>query len=279
VCGQQADAKTLLTHIAREIQKLSMELNKQTIGFGALSREVESLTSKLRNAKYVIEKCEEIAEYETEIAELKKKLGTRQTKNVDKELNAVESSLRTDQYQLERMTRARERALELKKKKKQLERDLEKFNALYAACSPAGIPAYVVARTIDAINDAAVAIIEDIGFWQALTVRLEANEQDCVEMWASVNGDPETSVKGLSTGEREIVNLVIQLARRQVLDEMKGLNYSFILVDEALDNLDAANMQKAISFFRRSNLQALVVSHGEMRDAFPSFIVMKKKVA
>ena len=93
-------------------------------------------------------------------------------------------------------------------------------------------------------------------------------------MWVSEGGNPETSISGFSNGEREIANMIIQLARRRLLTEQKGLNYSFILVDEAADNLDAYNMERLVIFLRKSNMQALVVTHGMMRDAFPDAVAV-----
>jgi DNA repair exonuclease SbcCD ATPase subunit len=123
--------------------------------------------------------------------------------------------------------------ISLEKKRK----ELIVLNMCYDAFSPKGIPHYIVTKIIEETNDVIPMVINDFGFWNCSDVILEPRS-DSIGIWTVINEKPQREYEGLSAGEREVSNFIVVESYKRVLQNLVDLNYNFVLIDEALDNLD-----------------------------------------
>lgn len=165
-------------------------------------------------------------------------------------------------------------------KLKKAEKEQEILNICYEAFSPRGIPQFIVMSIIEEINNAIPGIINEFGFWQDVDVYLEPDDSKAastIAVWARIGDKQEREFEGLSAGEREIVNFIVRMAFKRVLENLIDINYSFVIIDEALDVLDESNFKAAMNFFKKSKMQSFCISHSDSKDQFTKTVVVRNE--
>ena len=91
------------------------------------------------------------------------------------------------------------------------------------------------------------------------------------------------AVKNLSGGEKQKVDIIIQLAIRDLLSTQLGVKSSLICFDEVFDNLDAHGCQKIIDLISKiKDIESVfIVSHhaAELQISYDNHIEVEKSEA
>lgn len=243
------------------IAKLKEQVETAT---AALTAEQESLDKALAELKPLQEAA---AKHSTEEAEQK-------VTDLQNQIDLLTANLREAESIVERHTAAEAKLKIQQQKLDTASKELQILVSLQEAISPRGIPSLVVQSVIEEINDAIPGCIEEFDFWQPLSVWAEPTDDGGVAIFAQISHKPVREYEGLSQGEREIVNFVFTAAYRKVLQNLIDISYSFVLCDESIDALDSANQHKIISYFKRSSLQALCITHSDLKDSFTNMAVV-----
>jgi hypothetical protein len=72
-----------------------------------------------------------------------------------------------------------------------------------------------------------------------------------------------------------VSNFIVVESYKRVLQNLVDLNYNFVLIDEALDNLDYLNLSKAIQFYRKAKVQSFCISHRDLKDQFTKTAILR----
>jgi len=164
------------------------------------------------------------------------------------------------------------------KAKNQLEKNKKELvilNICYDAFSPKGIPYFILEKIIDEVNAEIPNVINEFKFWNCSDVIFEMN-MDALIIKSLMNDKPEREYEGLSVGEKAVTNFVGVEAYKRVLQNLIDINYNFNEIDEALDELDFANFQTALQYYKRKKMQSFCITHREgIKDQFTKVVVVK----
>lgn len=245
------------------------------ITIAELTKEIEATTATLSTEQ------DSLAKAQAELEPLKKAAAKHSTEVAEQKVGELKeqsdtltAELREAESMVERHTAAEAKLKIQQEKLDTATKELTTLVALQEAISPRGIPSLVVQSVIEEINDAIPGCIEEFDFWQPLSVWAEPTDDGGVAIFAQISHKPVREYEGLSQGEREIVNFVFTAAYRKVLQNLIDISYSFVLCDESIDALDSANQHKIISYFKRSSLQALCITHSDLKDSFTNMAVV-----
>lgn len=72
--------------------------------------------------------------------------------------------------------------------------------------------------------------------------------------------------ESLSGGEQQKINVILQLALRDLIIELTGVSGSFLLLDEVFDGLDYQSCEKMIDLFQSLGTSVFIITHHQELD-------------
>jgi DNA repair exonuclease SbcCD ATPase subunit/DNA repair exonuclease SbcCD nuclease subunit len=271
------------------IDKELNELENDRFLYHQSSQEKKNIQSHVKEIeKNISTKNKKIQELKTKIpAGTNIKNIDAKLKKLDDKLDDINSDLsdcereqkeKSDNFLVLEKDLARRKVAEENIKKKNKEHTV--LNIVHEAFSPKGIPQEIVMSIIDEINLMLPLVIDEFNFWQDIKISLESTESGdntIIAIWVEIGNKKPREYEGLSAGEREIVNFIIRMSYKKVLENLIQMNLNFILIDEALDKLDEHNLRQAIKYFKKAKMQSFCISHSDMKDAFNKTMIVRNE--
>jgi DNA repair exonuclease SbcCD ATPase subunit len=137
---------------------------------------------------------------------------------------------------------------------------------------------------LSSIGDVATRMIRSIPNMATATIQLEGLKEtkegkikEEINCTVSVDGEPEVPIKSLSGGEGSSLDLTIDLAVMEFIQEKAGKGCSLLILDEPFTGLDHENISCVVELLRESRLnkQILIVDHNPIiKETFESKILV-----
>lgn len=125
---------------------------------------------------------------------------------------------------------------------------------------------------LEAIGDTATRIIRNIPNMANATLQLEGTREtkegkvkEEVNALISVDGDIGVPIKSLSGGERSAVDLAVDLAVVDLIENKTGKGIDLMILDEPFTGLDAISIEMTLEVLKNSNIskRLIIVDHND----------------
>ena len=273
VAGQCPLCKTTLNAV-------SLEESQKT-----LEKSIADLTVERQSIYQDSQKtASDIAEYETQLRNLKADSQRNYVRGLENELRALKSDLATLGYATASYDTIAAELASTKELLSTANSNFEIYHSLQEAFGPKGIPLLVVDNVVKeleiAINNN-LKLLADLPLSISIATQHESSKGDMVDTFEIVLNDgleakPYVNYSG---GEKMIIDLAIRLGLSELLAKRNNFKVETLIIDEGLGSLDEANQ---LNFFTTlAKLEAkfkhiLVITHTQVKDCFKQRIELSK---
>lgn len=270
------------------LQSIEKEKTQKTSKQSSLEKQIARMQTELReidklesNLAFLQKQAKGKKKPEGTAKEIEKKIARAEAEAEAKasEQDGLSDGLADVEVTFRQMAEAKSKLAQKKSELKKYEKKLETLEMVDQALNWSGIPTFICRQLADNVNEILPDVADDFDFWQKPSVRFEYEESetgnDAIIVEASMEGGPYREFEGLSAGQREIVNFIVRESVRRVLGNLGRCNLQAVWIDEALDKLDRENMERAAKYFREQAIQAFIVSHSYLQDAFEKLVTVE----
>ncbi|NPB00317.1 MAG: SMC family ATPase [Crenarchaeota archaeon] len=241
---QLHDHNNVMSRVSLRVQKLKFEIQKLEQNYKSKKLEHE------QKQQYLNQLQQQLASIQAHIQEIKKQEVSKDTvKYVKKDLINTVKQLR-----------------EMKSKAKDLESEIEYVKIWRKAFSNKGIRALIMSEIVPTINNT----LTKYGMEIDLIPRLVVDDKGRFQIAISSGKTQATNAEDLSTGERQIVNVLFNIALSNIFP------CNAVFFDEAFDGLDSNNAGwiMAILSSYAKNKETFVITHSPIWKAFECDLVL-----
>lgn len=244
-----------------------------------------------------IESLNQLADYKSQLEEIKRKLGAKDLVKLDLSQKALELRGKVGEVK-QLVTRARQLEDLLSKRKKEklmLQKEREAFEELALAFGKKGIQAMIIETAIPEIEKEANILLDRLTEGRmrvALATQKEtktlrqgfgqAKVPGIIETLDIIISDEmgERPYESWSGGEKFRVDLSIRLALSKLLTNRAGSQLQFLVIDEGFGTQDAQGISRivgAINSIKDDFEKILIITHlDELKEEFPVRIEVTK---
>jgi len=263
-----------------EIRKLELEHNTK-----------ENQVIKLANDPYIIKLNELSSKQTLEISASKESLSkvkedlnkasqTFESSNVAiKKYNETLNNLNLQRSEKESNLIAAENSIKELKEKIEIVSEAKALVKSFISCS--------FDEALDSIGDKATQIIRGVPNMANATIQLEGIREtkdgkvkEEVTAVIHVDGEQNVPIKSLSGGERSAVDLAIDLAVIDFLEDATGKGMDIFILDEPFTGLDAISIEQVLEVLQASNLnkKLIIVDHNDIIKQFVQNKIMVTRI-
>lgn len=259
--NEAVEAESYFEDMVRSWQTYKEEAAKR-------KKHIKKLESDLIGFKEAVQTKKSLEKLYEEQKETRQKI-----KDLYKDLSARKEEFVYAEQSFKRRERESKEKAQLEKQRKKVSKEIDVLEYVRSGLHAKGIPQQICRSVIKEIDEAIPQIIDDFGFWQDISVRLEQLE-DSIPITVFLGGK-EREVEGISAGEKEVVNFIVTRATKRVLSNIIDVGFNFDLIDEALDNLDDANAARAVQYFKNTDAQTFCITHrAELKPLFSKTLIV-----
>jgi len=213
----------------------------------------------------------EIAELETTVADITKKITAIRSKN--KLIAEHNSKVLVVSEQMDSMkTDLEQLSAELSVKLT----ELTNLQILVKAFSTTGLVAYKIeclVKDLESLTNEYLAELADGRF--QISFRIASSDK--LNVVVTDNGN-DIDIAALSSGERARVNVCTLLAIRKLMQSLSNSRTNLLILDETVENLDSEGKEKLIEvLLKEENLNTFLISHGFSHPLLEKLQVVKSK--
>ena len=124
---------------------------------------------------------------------------------------------------------------------------------------------------LDSVSNSATAILRSVPTMANATIRLEGTKElgtgtvrEQVNAIIDNDGELEVPIKSLSGGERSAVDLAIDLAVCQMIQEKANKGIDIMILDEPFSGLDSIGIEQALEMLKTLDKRILIVEHNNI---------------
>lgn len=133
------------------------------------------------------------------------------------------------------------------------------INVLVKAFSTTGLVAYKIeclVKDLESITNEYLAEMADGRF----QLSFQVSSNDKLNVVITDNGK-DIDINALSSGERARVNIATLLAIRKLMQTLSNTKTNLLILDEAIDNLDAEGKERLVEVLLEEDLNTFLISH------------------
>jgi DNA repair exonuclease SbcCD ATPase subunit len=218
-------------------------------------------------------------EISNRILELKNLIETRK-----RTLVSLNEKLEKQGEIVKKIVGAKKLLVGLSSKAATLKEEILVYEAVSAALSPTGAPAYVVDSVIDRFNDKVSQYVSLV--WPNASYSLQSYKENKSGDIKAKFSDKlaiqgvERSVGSLSGGELRCLSLAVDFAVIDVVESTFGISINPIILDEGFEGLDSLNKERVIEILETlsAERQIWIVDHAsETRSLFSKVYKVEKR--
>lgn len=234
-----------------------------------------------------------LAGYESQLKEIKRKLGAGESVKLDLTQKALELRGKAGEVkQLVIRAKQLEDLLDKRKKEKlKLQKEKEAFEQLALAFGKKGIQAMIIETAIPEIEDETNRLLDRLTedkmrvylqTQRETKTKIAGGEKGLIETLDIIISDEmgERPYEAYSGGEQFRVNLAIRLALSKLLTSRAGSKLQFLVIDEGFGTQDAQGISRiieAINSIKDDFEKILIITHlDELKEEFPVRIEVTK---
>lgn len=246
------------THKHHAIDRIQREQTEHDSKHEQISKVVESLTTKLENAR---EYANKLQDYNIQLSTLSNQLTTltEQNQQLHEEMQTSvgdATMLNAEKMKIREMA---EHAISLVEQKSQLLETKQLHEVASLLLKDTGIKTAIIHEYLPIMNKLINRFLSVMDFF----VRFELDEafQECIKS----RGRDEFTYDSFSEGEKQKINLAVLFTWRQIAKMKNSINTNLLIMDEVLDSsLDSSGVDAMLSIFRElDKTNIFVISHRE----------------
>lgn len=233
-------------------EKISNILDKQ---LPELENEIQKYETKINNVK---EKIKDLNNYKEELNELNTKY-KEFIHYCEEENKKLENEIRDYKNKISEYS---EKIKEVKKFKKQLDDELTMVEFWKEAFSNKGLKSYIIDNAIPFLNNKSLELSK-----MTDVLRVSFDSQVELKSGESRNRfninvshiENLSTFNELSSGETTLVNIIVLLSLRYLLESMYNVKLNVLLFDEMLDSLDENNIIIAVNMLKNLSVNHSII--------------------
>jgi len=265
--AEMMSAKKALDDLKRDIDSKAYKIEEK------YSIDMRQLLDEQSDLKLSLSKVESnINEYNNKINSLDKDIITCQNlvDSRDKQLAFLKSIVSDNTTKIKENE---EKILYISVQKEETDRRLAVVNKMYSYATR-DFRGYLLSNVINYINIKAKEYCEDVFNTKLIDFTLSGNN-----IIISYN---KRDYENLSGGERQKIDLIIQLAIRDMLCKFLNFSSNIIVLDELFDNLDSVGCQKVLDLISNKLTEVeniyIVTHHSDISIPYDNEIIIEKGV-
>lgn len=265
--AEMMSAKKALDDLKRDIDSKAYKIEEK------YSIDMRQLLNEQSDLKSSISKVEvNINEYSNKINSLDKEIITCQNliDSRDKQMAFLKSIVSDNTAKVKENE---EKILYINVQKEETDRRLAVINKMYSYATR-DFRGYLLSNVINYINVKAKEYCEDVFNTELIDFTLSGNN-----IIISYN---KRDYENLSGGERQKIDLIIQLAIRDMLCKFLNFSSNIIVLDELFDNLDSVGCQKVLDLISNKLTEVeniyIVTHHSDISIPYDNEILIEKGV-
>lgn len=130
---------------------------------------------------------------------------------------------------------------------------------------------------LDSVSESATEILRAVPTMSNATIRLEGTKElssgiikETVNAVLDNDGEIDIPIKSLSGGERSAVDLAVDLAVCQLIQEKTNRGVDLICLDEVFGGFDSVGIEQALEMLKTLDKRILIVEHNNVAKEFVS---------
>ena len=265
--AEMMSAKKALDDLKRDIDSKAYKIEEK------YSIDMRQLLDEQSDLKLSLSKVEvNINEYSNKINSLDKEIITCQNliDNRDKQMAFLKSIVSDNTAKIKENE---EKILYISVQKEETDHRLAVVNKMYSYATR-DFRGYLLSNVINYINTKAKEYCEDVFNTKLIDFTLSGNN-----IIISYN---KRDYENLSGGERQKIDLIIQLAIRDMLCKFLNFSSNIIVLDELFDNLDSVGCQKVLDLISNKLTEVeniyIVTHHSDISIPYDNEIIIEKGV-
>lgn len=262
----------------------------------SIRRDIEALEPRIKTGKEQVAKLEQaLLQQESVVEEMRSKLnalsGIETVKDPSQHIHDTEEKIREEERTLaslvERLKQDDERRKRVKTMKAEMAGDVEESQyaeALVGAFGKDGVSLLIIENSLPEIAKQANEVLMELGAGLSIQFRTvsetkDGQKKDSLDIIVNTPVG-EQVYETFSGGERTMLNFSIRFALSWFLATRAGTTIESVVLDEVFAELDARHreaMVRMLNILKNRFASIIVISHEEIKDAFPHLIVVHKK--
>ena len=124
---------------------------------------------------------------------------------------------------------------------------------------------------LDSVSETSTRILRSVPTMANATIRLEGTKElgtgavkEMVNAIIDNDGELEIPIKSLSGGERSAVDLAIDLAVCEMIQEKANKGIDVLILDEPFSGLDSIGIEQALEMLKTLDKRILIVEHNNI---------------
>jgi len=262
----------------------------------SIRRDIEALEPRIKTGKEQVAKLEQaLLQQASVVEETKTKLlalsGLKTVEDPTSYIQNTEEKIKGEERTLaslvETLKQDDERRVRVKAMKAEMAGDLEESKyseALVGAFGKDGVSLLIIENSLPEIAKQANEVLMELGAGLSIQFRTVAETKDGREKDSLdiVVNTPvgEQVYETFSGGERTMLNFAVRFALSWFLATRAGTTIESVILDEVFAELDIKHrdaMVRMLNILKGRFASIMVISHEEIKDAFPHLIVVHKK--